>query len=170
MLLTNLYISFILIIFSPLVGRILKVSYDLFTLNKKLKNGNTLLELLNRLTPREFEIWSTEYLSSIGYKNVILTPPSINNGKNIICSKNNNTIYILCKSKVMSNKIASEDIEVLLGSMILDNVRQGIIITTSIVNDDIYKTIKNIPTPYKIDIIDFNVSKQKSNDFIPQIS
>ena len=170
MISTNLYISFAIITFTPLLGKILKKSYDLYILNKKFKNGSTLLELLNRLTPREFEIWSREYLSSLGYNNVILTAPSPDEGKNIICTKDNNTIYVKCKNSITENSITSKDIEMLLGTMISDNIKKGLIITTNLVTDDAYELINNLHAPYSMEIINFDNSKKQIDDYILQTS
>lgn len=168
MIFNNLYISFAIIIFSPLIGKIIKKSFDLYILNKKFKNGSTLLELLNRLTPREFEIWSREYLSSIGYCNAILTTPSSTEGKNIICTKNNTTIYVQCKSNANENSITNQDIEKLLGAMISDNIKNGLIITTSFVSDAIYELIRTLPKQYSIHIINFENSDKQLNDYVVQ--
>lgn len=168
MLVTNLYISFVIIIFTPLLGKIIKKSYDLYILNKKFKSGNTLLELLNRLTPREFEIWSREYLSSIGYTNVILTAPSPDEGRNIICTKNSNTVYVKCKSNTTENSITHKDIEMLLGAMISDNIKKGLIITTNLVSDSACELINNLQPPYSIHIINFDNSQKQPSDYIIQ--
>lgn len=168
MLSTNLLILFLIIIFSPIIGKILKISFDLFMLNKQFKNGSTLLELLNRLTPREFEIWSMEYLSSLGYCNVILTDPYLDKDKNIICSKNNRTIYVKCKNGLTQNKITYKDIEKLLGSMISNGIKEGIIITTCSIDNDIYEILEDKCKPYLITIIDFRDVKKQLNESIIQ--
>lgn len=168
MLVTNLYISFVIIIFTPLLGKIIKKVYDLYILNKKFRSGNTLLELLNRLTPREFEIWSREYLSSIGYTNVILTAPSADEGKNIICTKNSDTFYVKCKNNTNENSITHKDIEMLLGAMISDNITKGLIITTSLISDGAYELINTLQSPYSIHIINFDNSQKQFSDYIIQ--
>ena len=58
---------FILITFSPLIGKLIKNIILLYKQYKKFKTPNSLVQLIYRLTPYEFEIWSGEYLTKLGF-------------------------------------------------------------------------------------------------------
>ena len=54
-------------------------------MHKKFENCNLLSNLAYRLTPHEFEIWCSEYLSNLGFTNIIVLPLGDYGVKYIIC-------------------------------------------------------------------------------------
>ena len=131
-----------------------------------MENGNSLIELLDRLTPREFEIWSREYLTFLGYHNIILRALDSNDTKNIICTKDNSTFYVLCKNNIVDKFVTSKDVEKLLGTMITDNIKEGLIITTNSLSNNAYKLVANLPSPFSIHIIDLKKSTNYMNNYL----
>ena len=61
----NIYIFAIIIIFCPLIGKIVRSSLEFYKLSKENSSTTTLVNSLNRLTPKEFQIWCSEYLSPL---------------------------------------------------------------------------------------------------------
>lgn len=151
----NLFILGVIIFFSPQIGKLIKSSYDYYTLYQKSKKGNKLIDLLYRLTPREFEIWCSEYLSSLGYKNIILSPLGPDGGKDIICIKDNKTYYVECKRYFKDNYVTSKEVEKLLGTLISNNVYNGVLITTGSLSSDAKDFVENLPLNYNIELISF---------------
>lgn len=156
MKLNTLYSYLIIILFAPLVGKLINQIYLYYKKYKTFKNCTLLSNLIYRLTPHEFEIWCSEYLSNLGFTNIIVLPIGIDTGKNIICEKNLEKFYIKCKRYSLNNYISSFEIEQLLGSMISDNIKNGLIITTGKLSKEATSTLKKIKNPYNINVITYN--------------
>ena len=122
-------------------------------MHKKFENCNLLSNLAHRLTPHEFEIWCSEYLSNIGFNNIVVLPLGPDGGKDIICEKNSEKFYVECKRYSIYDSITAFEIEKLLGAMICDNINNGIIITTGTISDEAKSILNKIEKPYNISII-----------------
>lgn len=153
MKLNTIYSYFIIILFTPLIGKLIKKIIIYYKSYKTFKGSNQLYTLVHRLTPREFEIWCSEYLSKLGFTNVTLLPLGPNGGKDIICEKDSEKYYVECKRYSLNNSISPLQIENLLGAMISDNINNGIIITTGTISDDVRSILSKINKPYNIKII-----------------
>lgn len=156
MKLNTIYSYFIIILFSPLIGKLIKNLFLYIKSYKAFKIDTPLYNLAYRLTPREFEIWCSEYLSNLGFSNIVLLPLGSDGGKDIICEKDSDKFYVECKKYHGDNSISQFHIEKLLGTMIADNINNGIIITTGSISDDTKLTLSKIKKPYKISIISSN--------------
>jgi len=77
-------------------------------------------------------------------------------GKDIICEKNSEKFYIECKRYSPNSYISSFQVEKLLGSMISDNIKNGLIITTGDLSKEAKDTLKKIKKPYNINVITSN--------------
>ena len=153
MKLNTIYSYLIIILFTPLIGKLI---YSYYKMHKKFENCNLLSNLAYRLTPHEFEIWCSEYLSNLGFTNIIVLPIGPDAGKDIICEKNSEKFYIECKRYSPNSYISSFQVEKLLGSMISDNVKNGLIITTGDLSKEAKDTLKKIKKPYNINVITSN--------------
>ena len=156
MKLNTIYSYLIIILFTPLIGKLINQIYSYYKMNKKFENCNLLSNLAYRLTPHEFEIWCSEYLSNLGFTNIIVLPIGPDAGKDIICEKNSEKFYIECKRYSPNSYISSFQVEKLLGSMISDNVKNGLIITTGDLSKEAKDTLKKIKKPYNINVITSN--------------
>lgn len=156
MKLNTIYSYLIIILFTPLIGKLINQIYLYYKMHKKFENCNLLSNLAYRLTPHEFEIWCSEYLSNLGFTNIILLPIGPDAGKDIICEKNSEKFYIECKRYSPNSYISSFQVEKLLGSMISDNVKNGLIITTGDLSKEAKDTLKKIKKPYNINVITSN--------------
>ena len=87
MKLNTIYSYFIIILFAPLIGKLIKKIIIYYKSYKNFEGNNQLYNLVHRLTPHEFEIWCSEYLSKLGFNNIILLPLGPDGGKDIICEK-----------------------------------------------------------------------------------
>lgn len=148
----NMITYFILILFCPLIGKLLKAIIDYYNSYKNSKKEITLLDALFRITQREFEIWCSEYLTHTGFENIALLPINTKQ-KNIIGSKSNNKYYIKCTHHTINDPIDMNEVETLLGSMICDNITHGLLISTGKISDSVKEFILNLKSPYKINII-----------------
>ena len=153
MKLNTIYSYFIIILFSPLIGKLIKNITIYYKSYKELKKSDLLYNLVHRLTPHEFEIWCSEYLSNIGFNNIVVLPLRPDGGKDIICEKNSEKFYVECKRYSISDSITAFEIEKLLGAMICDNINNGIIITTGTISDEAKSILNKIEKPYNISII-----------------
>ena len=126
MKLNTIYSYLIIILFTPLIGKLINQIYLYYKMHKKFENCNLLSNLAYRLTPHEFEIWCSEYLSNLGFTNIMVLPIGPDAGKDIICEKNSEKFYIECKRYSPNRYISSFQVEKLLGSMISDNVKKWI--------------------------------------------
>lgn len=153
MKLNTIYSYFVIILFAPLVGKLVNKLILCYKSYKNLDTSNQLYKLTYRLTPREFEIWCSEYLSNLGFINITLLPSGPDGGKDIICEKDSEKFYVECKRHHSSNSITSFHVEKLLGAMIADNIFNGIIITTGTIYDDAELLLNKIKKPYSINII-----------------
>lgn len=156
MKLNTIYSYFIIILFSPLIGKLIKNITIYYKSYKELKKSDLLYNLVHRLTPHEFEIWCSEYLSNLGFTNIMVLPIGPDAGKDIICEKNSEKFYIECKRYSPNSYISSFQVEKLLGSMISDNVKNGLIITTGDLSKEAKDTLKKIKKPYNINVITSN--------------
>ena len=156
MKLNTIYSYFIIILFSPLIGKLIKNITIYYKSYKEFKKGDLLYNLVHRLTPHEFEIWCSEYLSNLGFTNIMVLPIGPDAGKDIICEKNSEKFYIECKRYSPNSYISSFQVEKLLGSMISDNIKNGLIITTGDLSKEAKDTLKKIKKPYNINVITSN--------------
>ena len=156
MKLNTIYSYLIIILFTPLIGKLINQIYLYYKMHKKFENCNLLSNLAYRLTPHEFEIWCSEYLSNLGFTNIMVLPIGPDAGKDIICEKNSEKFYIECKRYSPNSYISSFQVEKLLGSMISDNVKNGLIITTGDLSKEAKDTLKKIKKPYNINVITSN--------------
>lgn len=156
MKLNTIYSYLIIILFTPLIGKLINQIYLYYKMHKKFENCNLLSNLAYRLTPHEFEIWCSEYLSNLGFTNIMVLPIGPDAGKDIICEKNSEKFYIECKRYSPNSYIYSFQVEKLLGSMISDNVKNGLIITTGDLSKEAKDTLKKIKKPYNINVITSN--------------
>ena len=153
MKINSLFTYLLIIIFSPIIGKLINEIIEYYKAIKEYKSDESLLTLVNRLTPKEFQIWCAEYLSYLGYVDIIIKLTSNYIGKDIICSKNNHTIYVECKKYDINTNISEYDVEKLLGVMITDNVKEGIIITTGGISSEANALIEKLKPNFSIIII-----------------
>ena len=156
MKLNTIYSYLIIILFTPLIGKLINHITIYYKSYKELKKSDLLYNLVHRLTPHEFEIWCSEYLSNLGFTNIMVLPIGPDAGKDIICEKNSEKFYIECKRYSPNSYISSFQVEKLLGSMISDNVKNGLIITTGDLSKEAKDTLKKIKKPYNINVITSN--------------
>ena len=156
MKLNTIYSYLIIILVTPLIGKLINQIYLYYKMHKKFENCNLLSNLAHRLNPHEFEIWCSEYLSNLGFTNIMVLPIGPDAGKDIICEKNSEKFYIECKRYSPNSYISSFQVEKLLGSMISDNIKNGLIITTGDLSKEAKDTLKKIKKPYNINVITSN--------------
>ena len=153
MKLNTMYSYFTIILFAPLIGKLIKKIIIYYKSYKNFEGNNQLYNLVYRLTPHEFEIWCSEYLSKLGFTNIIVLPLGPDGGKDIICEKDSQKFYVECKRYYIDHSISTFHVEKLLGAMISDNINNGIIITTGTISNDVKSILNKINKPYNIKII-----------------
>lgn len=165
--------SFILsiVIFVVLIGILTLMSNILCTAKtaKKRKDHANWLKYgliskkdLYNLDPYEFGKWSAWLLEKLGYRNVFVTEETTYTGKDIICEKDGEIVYIVCKKLgfpgVSENHsmITINMVQGLVGAMVHDRISHGMIITTGIATQEAMRYIEGLPSVYEITIIDGN--------------
>ncbi len=151
----NIYFFIIIILFCPLIGKIIINSLEFYNLSKEYQKGNSLLNSLIRLTPKEFQIWCGEYLIYLGYNNILFSDIS-NSTSSIICTLENTSYYVYCKKNPKEVMISEIDLESLLGLLISKSLFNGILITTSPLSSKALYFLKNLPHPYNIEVVLLN--------------
>ena len=170
MKINTLYSYFIIILFSPLLGKLIKNIIAYYKTYKNLAFNDKLYNLVSRLTPKEFEIWCSEYLSNIGFTNILLPSFNTDSERIIICKKDSEKFHVVCKKCAPDNYINNSTIEELLGSMISNNIHNGILLTTGSISEDTKTILNKINKTYNISIISYKELDISYNDYILKIN
>lgn len=123
---------------------------------KRLKEGKLSLSDLNNLSPKEFQLWCASFLKKEGFIDVSMNYDDT--CKNIICSKNDDTYYAKCikcyQCKDMNHFVTTEVCRQLVGAMVGDNIKKGIIVTTGSITKEAIDYISSLPESYSITVYD----------------
>lgn len=148
------YVEVIVNIIDVIQLRILK-DKEMNRFNKDQLN----VEDIYGLTPREFEMWSGDFLKKLGYKDIKYTELGPDGGKDIICKKFDEVVYVECKrysnSKYATWLITEAIVKKLLGAMVHDDIKQGVIITTGNVTDEAIEFARTLDNTVSIRIINW---------------
>lgn len=166
MKLNTIYSYFIIILFSPLLGKLINKIIIYYKTYKSFQKDTPLYNIVHKLTANEFEIWCSEYLYKLGFNNIIMLPIDSNDGKDIICEKDSEKYYVECKKFSNDNSITPFHIEKLLGTMILDNINNGIIITTGNISKESQSILDKINKFYNIKVITANELDIPYNEYV----
>lgn len=166
MKLNTIYSYFIIILFSPLIGKLINKIIIYYKTYKSFQKDTPLYNIIDKLTENEFEIWCSEYLYKLGFNNIIIFPIASSTGKDIICEKDSEKYYVECKKFTDDKSIAPFHIEKLLGTMISDNINNGIIITTSNISKESQSILDKINKSYNIKVITANELDIPYNEYI----
>lgn len=175
----DIYLKFtVFIIAVYIVLVIARYTYRNFKFNKEfeLERFKCLYSIYSRrhlyaLTPREFEKWTALLLKELGYENVKVTPETNDGGKDIVCEKNGEKIYVECKRFLYGelaklkkekadekgtsyDKVGREITQKLVGAMVADNVHKGMVITTGELLDNAKEYVEKLPEEYQVKLID----------------
>lgn len=159
-MLTNLFTLITIIIFLPAILKLISIIRVLIQSILESKNSFSLAEALNRLTFKEFRIWCIDYLLSLGYHDIMFTTES---EADMICKKEDNIYLVKCLQTGKNLNI--NDVQLLIGTMISEEIYKGIIITTSKATSLIYEYIEKIPKYYDIEIISNEDLKSEYDDY-----
>lgn len=125
---------------------------------QRWKEGLINLDDIHGLTPREFEYWCGEFISTIGYNHIKQTAHGPDGGKDIICKFNNKDTYVECKRYSYSpnaSYIVDEQIpKKLVGAMVHDRVTSGLIITSGRISEECINYVRSLPYDIEIELID----------------
>ncbi|QGU94279.1 hypothetical protein GOM49_03355 [Clostridium bovifaecis] len=156
------FISTILLIFIcisaiqlvyKLIG-LIKLYHSEYKNIQRLKEGIlTTTDLLN-LSPKEFGHWAASFLEKQSFTDIVAASDGSDGGKDIICIRNDETYYVKCKGCSQYNFVDIEATRRLLGTMEIDGVKNGIIITTGMVTEKAINYIYSLPKPYSIIVYD----------------
>lgn len=147
------YIYILLVLISPFVGKLIKNIYIIYQLKKEYVESTNILNYMQSLTKEEFAIWACDFLYNNNFSNIVTCPRSESHSQDIICTKDQDTFYVLCKQSPSTASLTNDDIDSLLGSMVLDNIHKGIVVTTGTVSKALKDSLSSIPNDYFIQII-----------------
>jgi restriction system protein len=103
-----------------------------------------ILTKVRKLSPRQFEVFCAELLRQ-SYRNVRLTPPSNDYGRDIICNDDDgNLIFVECKHYGKKSFVGREICSKLIGSMAILGADKGIIINTGKYHSNAYEVISRV--------------------------
>ncbi|QGU00835.1 hypothetical protein SYNTR_2241 [Candidatus Syntrophocurvum alkaliphilum] len=158
---TAVFLSFVAIIFINLAEKaytLIKAEVDRRENQTKLKYGLLSKKDIYNLEPYEFELWCANFLEKLDYSSVEVTTEHYDGGKDIICEKDGEKVYVECKryayKGIYYNEISRDIIQKLVGAMVGDGIRKGIIMTTSKVSDRSREYINKLPPEYQIKVLD----------------
>lgn len=146
--------------------------------NRYIKHtGYTYFSLMNKidnLSPRDFEMFCCELYKGLGYK-AVLTAATNDYGRDIILTKDGKTIFVECKHYSKTNTIGREICMKLLGSVATFGADAGIIITTGCFNKNAYEIAGMVDNLELVDytaIVDrlFNLNPIKISQIIDKIA
>ncbi len=145
--------------------------------NKYNENFQNTLDVLKVITKHEcyekfsgdsteFEKWIAEFLTLKGYTNALLVPKDKNDGKDIIVqNKKGQNVYVGCKLRNpqdWENNVTRSETQKLVGAMVGDGVKNGLIITTAALNSDAKEYIMKLNgLGYSMQIIEGNALVQE---------
>lgn len=125
---------------------------------QRWKKGYITLEDIHNLTPREFEYWCGEFVSSLGYSNIKQIPKGSDAGKDIVCRIFGETAYVECKRYLFDEsaryKVDEQICKKFIGALVHDQIAHGLIITSGLISSESYYYIKTLPYSGKIQLID----------------
>lgn len=129
------------------------------------KDSLQIRENIKYMDGREFEqLYEWIFKNSRQYKSVILTPAQFDEGKDLILTDNNNELtYVECK-RYTEKATVTEDFMIgreicqkLVGSMVADNIKNGIIITTGSIHKNAWDYIDKLQNNTHITISILNL-------------
>lgn len=145
----NIFILFLMILFMPSLIKLFKsISFFIYSF-KESKRSYSLSEILNRLTFKEFRLWCIDYLLSLEYQDIMFTTAELSD---LICKKCGKIYLVRCLRP--KKELSIQDVQLLIGTMVAENIYNGVIITTSRVSPYIYEYIDNLSYILSINIID----------------
>lgn len=118
------------------VGKMI-IKEDFYKFKEKLIDGKD-----------AFEIYCGNLLKTMGYTNVQVTELVGDGGKDIIAYKDGEKYYIECKLwdwAIENNSVGRPVAQKLVGAMVKDKVKNGIIITTTYFTNEAIEYARNIP-------------------------
>lgn len=104
-----------------------------------------------------FELYCSNLLSLMGYKNIEVTPLVADGGKDIIATKENEKYYIECKLwdwTIENNNVGRPVVQKLVGAMYKDGIKKGMIITSAYFTDEAKEYTKSLPKETEIKLFD----------------
>lgn len=109
--------------------------------------------------PTMFEDWFGKFLKLKGYKDIFVTPPQADGGKDVIATdKNGQTVYIECKlwdPKNWDINVGRPIAQKLVGAMYGDGISRGMIVTTTEITNEAKEYIKKVESRgIKVQLID----------------
>lgn len=167
-------IFIVLIILNQLVKFLLHYYTDTKKKRKAFYNLINRDVLIQGLTDKSFLKWCGKLLTSLQFKNITFLNDFYPGSVNIIAYYENEKVYISSKLYGYENDfmlhenstfedynlpkkykhITKNDIQIFLGSMIHDNVKKGIIMTTGDISQESLDFLEVLPKEYNIELID----------------
>ena len=101
--------------------------------------------------------WITRLLQLSGYDELKARPLEEDSAYDYICSKGSQQVYVACKLwnvKIFDTPVTRAAVQKLVGAMVGDRVKQGIIITAGSLTDEAQKYLDTLPVSYRIEILD----------------
>lgn len=124
-------------------------------------------ELAQLSGPEAFRRWINPFLEMNGYSDVMIRDFNIENSYDLTCRKNGKVIYGLCKIwdvDCVDQPVERHRAEKLVGAMVGDRVKRGLVITTSELTEEARRYIEMLPASYNISIMDGEVILKTLNN------
>ncbi len=132
----------------------------------QLDEERTKLEVLKIVAKDELHLmgepdsvyrWVARLLKMMGYTEVVEKELMEDSAYDYTCTSGERTIYIACKLwniKEFDAPVRRSAVQRLVGAMVGDRVKKGMIITTGTLTDEAASYLKSLPVSYKIEILD----------------
>lgn len=147
-MLNNLFVILTVVIFLPTILKLINMIRILIESISDSEKSFSLSEVLNRLTFKEYRLWCIDYLLSLGYHDIMFTTES---EADLICKLDDDIYLVKCLRS--TGNLSLEDVQLLLGTMVSEDIFKGIIITTSKVNLAIENYLESMSDEYIIEVI-----------------
>ncbi len=101
--------------------------------------------------------WITRLLQMSGYTDLKAKPFEEDSAYDYVCNKGNQKVYVACKLWNVNHfdaALTRATAQKLVGAMVGDRVKKGLIITAGSLTDEAQKYLKTLPVSYRIEVLD----------------
>lgn len=101
--------------------------------------------------------WISSLLDMIGYSEIEKKELNEDSAFNYICTYRGKKVYVACKigsAREFEAPINTAAVQKLVGAMVGDRIRRGLIITAGTLTEEAIKYLDSLPVSYKIKVLD----------------
>ncbi|MEW5785041.1 MAG: restriction endonuclease [Bacillota bacterium] len=124
-------------------------------------------ELFKLESPERVTRWISRLLAMLGYTDIHRNLLHEDDGYDFTCTEKGQKTYVVCsfiKAGGFEEPLNRTDVQKLVGAMVGDRIKKGMIITTGELTDEARRYIETLPVSFKITVLDGEKLMQKLQD------